>query len=266
VGCLVKYKQESMSESTKTQQGGVTRTVAYIFLAIFLFAATAAIIIGLALGLTTARGIRAVSDPVGDLVRKLVVDATPVILPNPVVVVEEINSLARLETASYSFQDILQIERDQDSLFGLFGETMLFVAYGDVIAGVDLSKIGPDDVQIVGPTSVMIRLPGSELFVTDLDNERSYVANRDMGLLAKGDAELETLIRQEAEARMTEAALANGILDRADSEARSVLLDLLTDLGFQEVNFVEGPMPSVTPYVPVVPKGFAVTPQPTPVP
>ena len=86
------------------------------------------------------------------------------------------------------------------------------------------------------------------------------MANRDIGLLAKGDAELETLIRQEAEARMTEAALSYGLLDKADEEARNVIRGLLTELGFSEIEFVDGPMPRVTPYVPEVPKGYAVTP------
>jgi hypothetical protein len=236
------------------------RNVAFIALIIFLIVATTAVVIGVIVGVSTARGIQAVSDPVSDLVQKLVVDATPVILPNPVVIVEEINSLARLETASYSFQDILQIERNNESLFGLFGESLLFVAYGDVIAGVDLSKMGPEDIQVVGPTQVIVRLPESELFVMDLDNERSYVADRDIGLLTKGDAELETLIRQEAEARMTEAALANGILEMANEEARIVLHGLLTELGFQEVEFVDGPMPRVTPFSQELPKGHALTP------
>ncbi|MGW8319866.1 MAG: DUF4230 domain-containing protein, partial [Candidatus Promineifilaceae bacterium] len=250
-----------MSESTKPQSGNTARNVTFIFLIIFLIVATVSVVIGAVVVTSTAKGIQAVSNPVGDLVRKLVVDATPVILPNPVVVVEEINSLARLETASYSFQDILQIERNQESLFGLFGESLLFVAYGDVIAGVDLSKLGPEDVQVVSPTKVLVRLPASEVFVMDLDNERSYVADRDIGLLTKGDAELETLIRQEAEARMTEAALSNGILDMADEEARNVLRGLLTELGFEEIEFVEGSMPRVTPYVPEVPKGYSVTPE-----
>lgn len=250
-----------MSESTKAQQGSLLRKVAFVLLIIFLIVATSAVVVGLVVGVSAAQGVRAVSEPVSDLVQKLVVDATPVILPNPVVIVEEINSLARLETASYSFQDILQIERNQESLFGLFGESLLFVAYGDVIAGVDLTKMGPGDVEVVSPSNVMVRLPESEIFVTDLDNERSYVANRDIGLLAKGDAELETLIRQEAEARMTEAALANGVLEMADEEARNILHSLLTELGFEEIEFVDGPMPAVTPFVPEVPKGYVVTPE-----
>ncbi|UCG22775.1 MAG: DUF4230 domain-containing protein [Chloroflexota bacterium] len=252
-----------MSETTEVKRPDTLRNVAFIFLIAFLIVAMVAAGVAVVVGVSTARGVRAVSDPVGELVRQLVVDATPVILPNPVMIIEEINSLARLETASYSFQDILQIERNQDSLFGLFGESLLFVAYGDVIAGVDLSKMGTEDLQVVGPTKVIVRLPAAELFVTDLDNERSYVADRDIGLLTKGDSELETLIRQEADARMEETALSSGILDMADEEAQNVLRGLLTELGFEEIEFVEGVMPQLTPFVPEVPKGHAVTPVPT---
>ncbi len=251
-----------MSEASSPKRGGATRNIAFIFLAIFLIVATIAIIVGAYFGLTVVRGAKSVTDPVGELIRQLVVESTPVILPNPVVIIEEINSLARLETSSYSFQDILQIERNQELLFGIFGESLLFVAYGDVIAGVDLSKLGAEDLQVVSPTKVVVRLPEAELLVMDLDNDRSYVADRDIGLLTKGDAELETLIRQEAEARMTEAALANGILDMANEEARDVLSGLLTELGFQEIEFAEGPLPMLTPYVPEIPKGYVVTPAP----
>jgi len=121
----------------ENSQRNPMRNVAYVFLIIFLVVATIAVIAGVYLGYTAVKGVQSVSDPIGDLVRQLVVETSPVILPNPVVIVEEINSLARLETAEYSFQDILQIERNQELLWGVFGESLLFVAYGDVIAGVD---------------------------------------------------------------------------------------------------------------------------------
>jgi hypothetical protein len=210
----------------------------------------------------TLRGVQSVTNPVGNLFRDLVVEATPVILPNPVVVVREINTLARLETTSYSFQDVLQIERNQDLLFGAFGETLLFVAYGDVIAGVDLSQMQPEDLQVVGPTSVIVHLPDSEIFVTDLDNERSYVANRDVGIFTNADPQLETLIRQEADIRMLEAAMENGILEKADEEAEAFMRSFLEGLGFEEITFTDSTPPPVTPFVQEIPKGFVGTPVP----
>jgi hypothetical protein len=240
------------------------RKLAYVLLVIFLVVATAAVF----MVVVTLRGVQSVTSPVGDLFRDLVVEATPVILPNPVIVVQEINSLARLETTSYSFQDVLQIERNQDLLFGAFGETLLFVAYGDVIAGVDLSQMRPEDLQVVNPTTVIVHLPDAEVFLTDLDNERSYVANRDVGIFTNADSQLETLIRQEAEAQMLEAAMGNGILEMADEEAQAFMRSFLQGLGFEEVIFTDTTPPPVTPYVQEIPKGFVGTPVPglTPVP
>lgn len=250
---------DKYTESSENHRSPM-RNITYFFLIIFLIVVTVSITLAAFFGITAIRGVKSVTGPVGDLVRQLVVEATPVILPNPVIIVEEINSLARLETASYSFQDIIQIEQKQDFLWGALGERLLFVAYGDVIAGVDLSKMTTEDIQVAGPTKVFVRLPDAEIFLSDLDNERSYVANRDIGLLAKGDSELETLVRQEAEARMNEAALSQGILDTADQEAERFLGALLQKLGFEEIVFVDNMMPPVTPYVQEVPKGFILTP------
>jgi hypothetical protein len=240
------------------------KKLAYVLLVIFLVVATAAVF----MVVVTLRGVQSVTSPVGDLFRDLVVEATPVILPNPVIVVQEINSLARLETTSYSFQDVLQIERNQDLLFGAFGETLLFVAYGDVIAGVDLSQMRPEDLQVVNPTTVIVHLPDAEIFLTDLDNERSYVANRDVGIFTNADSQLETLIRQEAEAQMLEAAMGNGILEMADEEAQAFMRSFLQGLGFEEIIFTDTTPPPVTPYVQEIPKGFVGTPVPglTPTP
>jgi hypothetical protein len=235
------------------------RTVAYIFLILFLVVATVSIAVGAYFGVSTLRGAQAITNPVGELVRQLVVEATPVILPNPVIVVEEINSLARLETTSYSFQDVVQIERNQERFLGVFGESLLFVAYGDVIAGVDLAKLESDDLQVLGPTSVMVHLPEAEIFLSDLDNDRSYVADRDIGLLTKGDAQLETVVRQEAEARMVEAAMANDIIDQANQEAEKFVSTFLEELGFEEVIFTDDTPPLVTPYVQELPKGYVGT-------
>lgn len=251
-----------MTKVSTPEHGNSMRNVAYIFLIIFLIVATVAVVAGVFLGFTAVKGVKSVSDPIGDLVRQLVVEATPVILPNPVVIIEEINTLARLETASYSFQDVVQIEKNQELLWGVFGESLLFVAYGDVIAGVDLAQMKPGDLQVVSPTKVIVRLPEAEIFLTDLDNERSYVADRDIGLLTKGDPQLEKMIRLEAEARMEEAAMANGVLELADEEAQAFMRSFLDKLGFEEIVFMESAPPIVTPYVQEIPKGFVLTPVP----
>ena len=253
-----------MTKVSEPESKVTLRNVVLFFLILFLIVATVAVVAGAMTVIGTVRGVAEVADPVGSLVRQLVVEATPVVLPNPIIIVEEINSLARLETTSYSFQDVLQIERNQDMLFGAFGESLLFVAYGDVIAGVDLAKMQPEDIQVVTPTKVNVRLPAAEVFFSNLDNDRSYVADRDRGLFAGVDRDLETTIRQEAEERMNEAALENGILEMADQEAEKFMLSFLQELGFEEIVFADQPLPPIEPYVQEIPKGFALTPIATP--
>lgn len=262
-GSEIESAKQSEVQSPPRGSSGA-RKLLYGCLFLFLLVATIALGVGAFSVVTAVRGVESVTNPVGNLFRELILEATPVIVPNPVVVVQEINSLARLETSSYSFQDIIQIERNNDLLWGAFGESLLFVAFGDVIAGVDLAKMQPEDLQVVSPTEVIVHLPEAEIFFARLDNDRSYVANRDMGLFTKGDTELETVVRREAEDRMHEAALANGILDRADEEAQTFIRSFLQELGFETVTFVENTPPVITPQVPEVPKGYVVTPVPTP--
>jgi hypothetical protein len=252
-----------MEKETPEHQGRGFRIFLSVFLVlVFVSTIILAVVVGPPLVgiLSAAKAAESITEPVGEFVRTLMAEATPVILPNPVVIVTEINSLARLETTSYSFQDVIQIERNNDAFWGVFGESLLFVAYGDVIAGVDLAKLGPDDLQVTGPESVIVHLPDAEIFVIDLDNQRSYVADRDVGFLSGADKELETTVRQEAEARMLEAAHGNEILDQAQAEAESFIFSFLESLGFTEVTFVDSSPPPMAPHIPEVPKGFSLTP------
>src|SRR5690606_3480330 len=154
------------------------RKVLY-FMLIVLFVVIAFGVFTVAMALNSARQ---VANPVGDFVRDLVVPATAVVLPDPVVIVREVRDLARLETASYSMEKVVRAERGQDVLWGALGETMIFVAHGEVIAGVDLAKMSEDDIQVVDPVTVQVHLPDAEIFNVVLDNNRSYVADRDTGL------------------------------------------------------------------------------------
>ena len=152
------------------------RKVMYALLIIF-FATATFLMVSV---LVTANRAREAVSPIGDLVRDLVIPATPVVLPDRVVIVTEIQDLARLETASYSFEKIIRAERGrQDLLWGALGETLIFVAHGEVVAGVDLSKMQTADLQVVDPETVMVHLPEAEIFHVIPDEERSYVADRD---------------------------------------------------------------------------------------
>ncbi|MCO5186601.1 MAG: DUF4230 domain-containing protein [Anaerolineae bacterium] len=248
----------------KSRSGGCLRTTALVFLALFAIFAALAAFLAVSTAYTTKKTI---VEPVQALVQGVLLQATPVILPDPVTIVREINDMARLETASVSMEKLVSAEQNNEMLWGALGETMIFVAYGDVIAGVDMAKIEVDDLQVVDPTTVMVNLPDVEVLVTRLDNERSYVADRDTGLLlsvfGNSDPQLETQVRQIAEQEILAAALAGDLLQRADANAHQYMQDFLVGLGFEDVIFTDGPPPIPEPYQQDAPKGFVIA---TPVP
>ncbi|NMB68330.1 MAG: DUF4230 domain-containing protein [Chloroflexi bacterium] len=174
---------------------------------------------------------------------------TPTILPDPVTIVHEVRALARLETIEYTVQKVITAETGQD-LALLFGDRLLFIAYGRVIAGVDLAKLESNDLYMQNGV-IHVRMPASEIFVATLDNEKSYVYDRELGLLTHGDESLETKARQVAEAEILRSAIEDGILDRAYDNAETYLERLLQDLGYQEIVFdrpaAQTPTPVVNP-------------------
>lgn len=234
-------------------------TLAWLMLAL-LFGLLAMAAFVLVSGMYTLN--KGVVGPISGLVRDLALPVTPVILPDRVTIVHEVNQLARLETASFNMEKIITAERNNELLWGAFGESLIFVAYADVVAGVDLTRMTAEDIQVVSPTDVMIHLPPAEVFVVDLDNERSYVADRDTGLFAGADPELETLVRQSAESEILQAALERGILTQADQNAQAYLQTFLRALGFTGVTFTDAPPPPAPPYQQPVPKGYILTPAP----
>jgi hypothetical protein len=163
---------------------------------------------------------------------------TPTIIPDPVTYINEVRALARLETIQYSIEKVITAEIGQGTFDFLFGDRLLFVAHGIVIAGIDMSRMNPEDMQMQGGVLTVV-LPETEIFIATLDNEKSYVYDRETGLLTHGDVNLETSARQVAEAEIRKAAIEDGILELAYQNAKSYLTRFFETLGFKEVVFIE---------------------------
>jgi hypothetical protein len=166
---------------------------------------------------------------------------TPTIIPDPVTYINEIRALARLETIQYSIEKVNTIEVGQGTFGTVFGDRILFVGHGTVIAGIDMSKLQPEDMRYENGV-LTVRLPPAEIFIATLDNEKSYVYDRDTGILAKPDANLETLVRQDTERLILQAALDDGILEQAQINAEAYLFKFFAALGFPNTIFVENPL------------------------
>ena len=233
----------------------------YVFLIIFLiFGSIAAYTF-----FSTVNRAETAVQTVGDFVQQLVIPATPVILPNAALIVNQINDLARLETASVDLEKVITAERGSDALFGSFSESMIFVANGTVVAGIDFEELVEGDLKVVDPETVWVHLPAAKIFedLPVLDNEESYVADRDTGLFVSADPELETEVRRVAERTIREEAVETGVVSVADENAKAFMESFLTSLGFTNVVFYDETPPEPPAFQQVVPKGqILATPSP----
>ncbi|MBL7063583.1 MAG: DUF4230 domain-containing protein [Anaerolineae bacterium] len=178
-----------------------------------------------------------------------IANPTVTIIPDPVTIIRQVRSLSRLETASYTIEKVITAESGQGPFAFLFGDRLILVAHGQVIAGVDLGKMEEDNITIATDGTVVVTLPPAEILVVRLDNQKSYVFDRDTGLIGVNPA-LETDARQAAEEEIKNAALEDGILDMAQRNAETYVRGLILALGFREVIFAQTPptpVPTATP-------------------
>lgn len=153
-------------------------------------------------------------------------------------VITQVRELSRLEGVSYHVERVVDLKDQQRTLLGLVvaEDAILLVASGEVVAGVDLGRLAPDDIVVAADRrSVKIRLPPAEVFSARLDSERTYVYNRKTDLLAERRESLETRARQAAEETLRTAAEDAGILKRAEDSVSRTVKSLVRSLGFETV-------------------------------
>src|SRR5207244_5587782 len=90
------------------------------------------------------------------LAKRFIVTSGPVVvLPDSSRVLLEIRNMGRLETVSYTLERVYTYDQHANSpwydVWKIFGDQRkLFVVPGEVIAGVDLTQLKKEDVQIQG--------------------------------------------------------------------------------------------------------------------
>ena len=158
--------------------------------------------------------------------------------------VTQVRELNRLETASMRVIHIGTTTQTYKLVpNALGGDEITFLATGDVIAGIDLSRLGPGDVWREADGTLVLTLPPPQILVSRVDNKESRVLNRKTGVLRRADVDLETRARQHAEENIRAEAVRKGILPMASQNAEKKLAEFLRTLGFQRVRFVSAPAP-----------------------
>jgi hypothetical protein len=151
---------------------------------------------------------------------------------NTATVVTQVQALSDLVTVKYVLEKVVILE---DAKW--YGENrVLLLAHGVVKAGIDLKKIGPDDVTI-SDKKISIKLPPPQITDAYLDDGRSQVIDHTTGLLRAFDKDLEQTARANAVDDIRRAARTNGILGDANDRAKLELELFLREAGFNEIDF-----------------------------
>lgn len=150
-------------------------------------------------------------------------------------VIKELRELNRLETAAYTIEKVIDAGTQGNQLQQLlFGDRILLIAHGEVIAGFDLANLSEDAIRLDG-TTLRLTLPAPQILSATLDSEQTRVYDRQQGVLTKGNKDLESEARKEAESIIRQAACQGNILNEASKNGRTQLTALFKALGFTTV-------------------------------
>ncbi len=179
------------------------------------------LLIALGLGLTTGLFLtRLIAPPPGS--RTL----------NTATLLTQVQGLAQLVTVKYVMEKVVVLE---DVKF--YGESrVLLVAHGVVKAGVDLSKLKPEDLEAHGK-KIVVRVPLASITDAYLDDQKTQVLEHSTGLLRLFDKDLQQSARVQGMDEIRRAARNSGILDDANDRAARQLTQLFRQLGFEDVEF-----------------------------
>lgn len=179
-------------------------------------------------------------------VQRILVTPTPTVRTGAAVI-QSIRQLNRLETTSFTIERVIDVNQGSSIPFVgdfLAGDRLLLIAHGTIIAGIDLSKLEATNVNVSPDgTAVTLKLPPVEVLSNALDNSRTRVYDRQRGLFAPANTELETQARQVAEKELMAAACEGGLMQQATDKARVAVEQLLRVLDFQQILVITAPVP-----------------------
>ncbi|NEQ43765.1 MAG: DUF4230 domain-containing protein [Leptolyngbya sp. SIOISBB] len=154
------------------------------------------------------------------------------------VVVQQIRSASELTTAVFSMEAVVPTSSSRTfANYEIGRTTLVYVAKGEVRAGVDLSAMAPEHVRASGET-LRVMLPPPTIIDKKIDVGDSQVFAYDRGFLGLGPdraPELQDQAQEVALQKLIFAACEEGILQQASDRAELVVGQLLQNTEFEQV-------------------------------
>lgn len=155
---------------------------------------------------------------------------TPISTVDRAYVVEKIQAVQKLTTIIFITETIVPVSQARKLGELTVGETkLLYVARGEVRAGIDLAQLQSTDISI-NDEQLHIVLPPAQILDRKIDVEHSQVYDYDRGLFNLGPdvaLDLQLAAQRQTLAQIQQAACQQGILEQAKSQARIALTELV---------------------------------------
>ena len=140
----------------------------------------------------------------------------------------EVRSLGQLVSRSVELEKIIEsgtwggnpVQR------AWYKDHLLFIANGTVYIGFDLKAL-PESSVVETDSTITVNLGSPKILFSRLDNTKSRVYQRDVGVFNSPDVHLESRTREEAEAAIVAAACHSGAFAQASEDGSRVVRTLL---------------------------------------
>lgn len=153
-------------------------------------------------------------------------------------IVKQVQTLSELTTTKFIMDAIVPTSSSRKLGNIIIGETnLLYIARGEVKAGLDLSKITADNI-IIDKDKLQITLPAPEILDEKIDVNQSQVYDYDRGFLNLGPdvaIELQEEAQRQTLATIKKTACEQKILNQANAKAVILISQLMKTAGYETV-------------------------------
>ena len=167
----------------------------------------------------------------------------------PTLVVKQIKGVEELTTTVYTMETTVPTSAERKlGDFVVATTQLLYIGHGEVRAGIDLSQITTEDIE-VSDNKIVINLPPPQILDSKIDVHQSRVYDYNRGFLNLGPdvaPDLQTLAQQHTLAKIVNSACQEGILDKANEKAKNAIAQLLANTGYNKIEIKTASLPSST--------------------
>lgn len=168
-------------------------------------------------------------------------EQAPVEVVTHSIVLEEIESLGKMELVRYNFKELTELNEKNRPYLGMFDvpdSRVVVISHGEAVGCIDLAKIQARDIIEQGD-SVFVRLPKPEMCYYKLDMENTKIYSVEKQVYFKKESDLAQKALRLAERQMRNAALQSGILDQTRKNAETMLKPLLENVSGKTIIFLD---------------------------